>query len=431
MLPADHPDVGNCARKGPNEEEGFTILEVVVSLALILFIMSALSPLFYTSIRTALYTNARSQATAIATKELESLRVAPYDEVGFFEGQAGYDPNCDPTDPSLETVSLGPGNPASAMYKPSEVVTIPGASTTFTYKKCIAWVDGLSPTGTVLAQAYKKTHITVTWESQGRTNEISQASVVYPGGLGGYSGPKNTGGGSITPTPVAAPATPINVTVTPPADPAGRTQLDVAWQGGGGTVDHYVVEWSTTSGFAAVVGTSGNITAATHSAGGLSAGTTYWFRVKAFGDATATYGSSYTAPVSGTTLTEPPPTSCVVGNLTLVTDSGSTTKTYLKSNGQLNEEVTFSTTFTGPCSTGFHVRGFSPGTPPTELGTTWSFPGSGSSRSVKTNWKNTKFLNQGVTYTFTIYNGSTSTGQSHTLIVCKDTATKSTDPNAC
>jgi hypothetical protein len=49
---------------------------------------------------------------------------------------------------------------------------------------------------------------------------------------------------------------------------------------------------------------------------------------------------------------------------------------------------------------------------------------------VTTAWKNTKTLSQGV-YTFTIYNGSVSTGQSHTLLVCKYKKNQSSDESKC
>jgi prepilin-type N-terminal cleavage/methylation domain-containing protein len=422
---ADHADqfhVASCARNGAKEDDGFTILEVVVALALILFIMSALSPLFYTSIKTALLSNARSQATAIATKELETMRVSPYAEVGFYKNQAGWSANCDPTDNSLETVTLGDIAPADAVYTPTGTITVPGSSTVFNYTKCIAWVDAKSATGTTLTQAYKKTYVTVTWSNQGKTSTIKQQSIVYPG-------PKNTGGGVIVPTTPTAPSTPINVAATVPGDPTGRTQIDVTWQNGGGTVDHYVLEWSTNSAFTAIVGTSGSITSAAHSAGGLSSDTTYYFRVKAFGDSGTTYGSSYTTPVSAKTLVTPPSAICTVGNLGLVMGSGSTTKTYLsETTDLLLEEATFSSTFSTACAAGFTVRAFDSGS--TQVSTTWSFPASGSARDVTTAWKNTKTLSQGV-YTFTIYNGSVSTGQSHTLLVCKYKKNQSSDESKC
>jgi prepilin-type N-terminal cleavage/methylation domain-containing protein len=424
---------GRAGAPRPTGDDGFTILEVVIALALILFIMSALSPLFYTSIKTALLSNARSQATAIATKELESMRVSPYDEVGFYEDQPGYSANCDPTDPSLETVSLGPTAPADPIYLPTGTVTVQGSSTEFEYTKCIAWVDGVDSAGAPLAQAYKKTYVTVTWENQGRTSTISQASIVYPGGLGGYSGPKNVGGGTGGGGTVTAPATPTNVVVTPPAAPASNSQLDVTWQNGGGTVDHYVVDWSTDFAFTTVAGTSGNLTGQSYSAGGLSAGTTYWFRVQAFGDSSTTYASGKTVPVSGTTTNTAPPATCTVGNLGLTMASGSTTKTYLNQapdKDRLMEEATFSANFSSVCGSGYHVRAFDAGG--NQVTTTWSFPATGSVRTTTTAWSGTKLLDKGI-YTFTIYNGSVSTSQSHTLLVCdyKAPAARSTDANTC
>jgi prepilin-type N-terminal cleavage/methylation domain-containing protein len=66
------------ARRG---EQGFTLIEVIVAMVITLIVMTSLSYVVISSLKTIQQAKQRQSATALATQQLERLRAMPYDDV--------------------------------------------------------------------------------------------------------------------------------------------------------------------------------------------------------------------------------------------------------------------------------------------------------------------------------------------------------------
>lgn len=401
-----------------SQDEGFTIIELVVSLTLVGFVLTTLAGLFYTGMRVAVDNNARTQATGVAVRALESMRVSSYDELGFYENQDNYDPNCDPTEPTADTVTLGEDPPADVKYAPVETIFVPERSLPFTVERCVVWAD---PSDPALAEGFKKTFVTVTWTIQGRTHSVTEHSIVYPGGLGDYAGPQQHpgtgggGGGGVTP-----PA-PASVSVSVPADPIGQTQLDVTWSDAN-TPHHYKAQASTLADFSAVASESPTIDGLTKSIPitGLAPGTSYYVRVIAYGDAEELSPSlPANAPGQYQTLSGAAG-SCSVGPLTVTTTGPSNSKVYRTSSGALGVDLGFAASFTGTCPLTYNVVAVGPSPATTERPSAaeapWTLTGSGTRTATAD--QDAVIWAPGV-YEFQVRQGGTATGSIGSLLVCE------------
>jgi hypothetical protein len=88
------------------------------------------------------------------------------------------------------------------------------------------------------------------------------------------------------------------------ATPASTSQIDLGWTDTSSNETGFVVQRSTSSSFTSPTEVTLPQNATTHSATGLAAGTTYWFRVKAI---TATDSSAWSNVVSAATQSAPTP----------------------------------------------------------------------------------------------------------------------------
>ena len=83
-----------CGRAGPGRvrrakraEGGFTIVELVVSMALLSIVAAPLASVFWSAIRTAGVAAHRTDGSSIASREIEGMRSVPYSLVGFYDDQ--------------------------------------------------------------------------------------------------------------------------------------------------------------------------------------------------------------------------------------------------------------------------------------------------------------------------------------------------------
>jgi hypothetical protein len=222
----------------------------------------------------------------------------------------------------------------------------------------------------------------VTWTDAAGPHSVRQDSLLYPGGQGEYAGPKGVSSATTTSTTTAlAPVSPVLAAGVVPADPDGRTEIDLTWSqpGGGAPITGYTVEYSTDSSFPsdatnAISGLSAS--AASYPVTALSSSTTYYFRVTAIAGGQTAVSNS----VSATTLAQPVPT-CVIGAITVTgASSKSTTGTILKKKGkkfEMSENLTLGFQTTGPCTDSYQVKAIAPdGT--TDQGSPYALIGNGS-----------------------------------------------------
>lgn len=415
------------------EEDGFTIIEMMVALTVMAVAMVAISGVFFTGLKAASASASRTAATALATRETEAIRAVPYNGIGFYDDQAGRVAAFE----GSATISLGSVTPLTATLRLVPTGTVAVGPVNYSVTRHVLW-EGASGPSTTYPEAYRKTVVLITWtDSAGRPHEVRQDSIVYPGGLGAYSGP-----GSVTTTTTTAatvaPTPPTITSVTAPAAPAGETRLDVVWTAptGGGAVTSYIVQWSTNSSFSSGTASSPPQppSAISYATSLLAPGTTYHFRVIAYASPSL---SSTSAPASGATRTPPSPPPCTVNNLTLTgvgasANQGLSTKTYLQNgNSRLREALNLVVTYSGSCSTGFTVRGVNSGNV-TDPGSPYSMAGDGSGTDTGTIAMSTADWSVGV-HRFTVLRGGTpvSPAVEKTFLFCSHTNSPSSIANQC
>ncbi len=357
----------------PNRSEtGFTIIELLVAVSLIVVVMVPITSVFWTGLKTSAASSHRTDAFAIATRESEALHALPYKLAGFYSDQAA------PAWKTNTTVVLGTCSttcttPFAPLILPAGTTTpTPGhTGVTYTIARYIYWTDSQGVnnalTSTTFPQAYKGTTVTVTWTDPAGTHAVQQDSIIYPGGQGVYAGP---GGGASTTTtsaPVAAPGTPILVVALtqPSALPplylnTSEIDLTITAPQLGGPVAYYTVQWSTDPLFPAPASSPQLPASSTsYAAQNLAPNTTWYFRAFAGNSAgqsayslpaigvTATLPVLTTTTVPGTTTTTAVPT-CLLGGFSVTTSLSG--KTYLDKQGNMTENVGLSLSVNGLCS---------------------------------------------------------------------------------
>ncbi|MEA3077511.1 MAG: hypothetical protein QOF60_2419 [Actinomycetota bacterium] len=412
------------------------MVEVMVSLTLLALVMVALAPVFYASLQTASGTSTRTEAAALATRDVEAMRSVPYANVGFYGDQNGYVSSY----AGSETVQLGLTTPATVTPAFVPLTTETFAQRTFTVRRHIVWVDAKESGAVTRTQAYKRTDVFVSWTNETGTHEITDSSVVYPGGRGAYSGPKNNGTITTTPAVAVPPGAPVLNSATVPAAPASYSEVDLGWSAAstGGPIDHYLVQWANDSAFGGGLQSSAPIPAGnlSYPVTTLGSNQTYFFRVYAYGP------DGSPSPASNTlqaTTANPPAGSCTLNSLNLTTSStSSTTKTYLTAatgaqsgRNLMTENLGFTLGATGSCGGGYRVYAkdsnnlADPGSP-------WNLSGSGTSYSGTALTSGASGWSVG-SHTFTVYSGVTATTTTHTLLVCAyvKASNRSPQPNLC
>lgn len=408
--------------RGRSTDEGFTIIEVVASLGIIAVAFAALTTVFWAGLRTAGVSSVRSRGVAVATRETEAIRAIPYAEVGFYADQTDYEATFE----SAPTVTLAPLTPATVTPRLQPTGTVTVGPVTFDVRRHITLVEARDST-TTFSLAYKKTTVLVTWTDDGGGHTIRQDSIVYPGALGPLT--------STTTTAAPSPAVPPTAPVLSPPTPVSESQIDLVWAagGGGGAVDHFVVERATNSTFTAGFVSSPNqpASATSYQVTGLAPSTTYWFRIRAY-ESTGLNAASN--ELSATTHASSS-TTCSVASISVTGQTSlSTTKTYLKNNGKMDENLSLSIAASAGCNgTTLRIRSYlsspssadpdSPWTPTPLTGTNRSF----TTASVDDSWA------VGV-HTFEVIGAAgspLSPSVLKTFLVCADTNVKSTNPNQC
>jgi prepilin-type N-terminal cleavage/methylation domain-containing protein len=445
-------------------QEGFTLLEMIVAVLILAVAFTALAGVLTSGIRTADASTHRAEGFTIATRVIEGMHAVPYSLLGFYADQspAAWGTNT--------TVILGSCSTAcgiTPLLKPAGTDTEAGI--TYTVQRYIYWEGATAvsppaasaPATTTDSQAYKGVTVTVTWTDRVGSHTVEQDSIIYPGGLGTYTGP----GGQATTTTSTTAATLPGAPGTPtlwPTQPAASSASDgqeidvsVPPTGSGGTPQAYYLQYSTDPTFTTGVGqVDYPVTPNTQiQVQGLAASTTYYFRAYATNAAgTGPYSSSLSATTpapattttttsattstttGGTTTTSTTSTTlpCSVGSFTISTNTSG--KTYLhKKTGALTENIGLSVNVTGSCSASVTVGSVGtngatdPGSP---------YPLSGPSSGGQ--WAGTIFSSTWPaptvgTHTMTVYVNGSAIALSHGLLVCAyiPPGQRSSSPTSC
>jgi prepilin-type N-terminal cleavage/methylation domain-containing protein len=294
-------------------ERGFTLVELVVSLTVLAIGIVGVIGVMNSSFSVSVRTSQRSRAVALATRELEALRAVPYKDLTVS------------TSTTTRTESVG--------------------GTTYTISKAVTWGSQGAD-----AQAVKNAVTAVSWaDAGGKVYDVSQSTVVYPGGLGPSSVTTTTaacsnGGTPSGPTAIGASLpglltdSAVDLTWTPPLSSATAI---ATWR----------IEMSTDSFVTSqVITTTHPVSSVLYRVQGLSAATSYKFRVA--GVSACGKVSAY-SPLATITTAASSPLVCSLGTPN-VTPAG-VKLTNGNSNSALESTPTVWLNTTGPCS-GLYVK---------------------------------------------------------------------------
>jgi hypothetical protein len=248
--------------------------------------------------------------------------------------------------------------------EPENAAPITQGGIAFSVRRYVVWVNS-KDASTTYSESYKRLTVVTTWTDQSGPHSVRQDSVLYPGGLGKYEGPRGASTTMVPTTVTGSPIAPVLNAPAVPADPAGRTEIDLTWSQptGGAPVVSYTVQYATDPTFPVnATNAVANIasSASSYPVTALASNTTYYFRVTANGSAQVATSASQSA----TTLAQPTPT-CTLGALIVTgTTSHSTTGTILKKHGnksEMSENLNLGFSTTGTCTHTYNVKAVSPG----------------------------------------------------------------------
>jgi prepilin-type N-terminal cleavage/methylation domain-containing protein len=287
-------------------EAGFTLIELVVALAVLAVAVAATTSVFYAGFRTGKIDVDRVNAVALASRQSQLIRLVAYPQLGLPVGTTTTsDPACD-------------SNPAIVTVSPATVVPVDPPATiaavAYSVSRCVQWAADSKPFG---AQSYKRTTIVVTWSDQGGSHAVRQDSIAYPGGLGPAAATTTT---TAPACGAPLPATDLTATQSSP------TAALLAWttQTGSPTpISSWIVQYST-DGFVTTNTLSDSVLSAGPGqsnkfiVGGLSPSvTTYRFQVIAVGPAACSSPQSAAYQSGFASAAGAPALSCVAQLVTL------------------------------------------------------------------------------------------------------------------
>jgi prepilin-type N-terminal cleavage/methylation domain-containing protein len=333
-----------------DDDAGFTIIELIVTLTIISIGVFATMQVFLGSLATTAFSDSRTRATALAAREVEDMRAAPYAQVGFSASAPGFVSSITEGGQTYDTVVVA--SPTTTPQGTPETV----AGVTFSIRRDIVW----APLGSA-TNAFKRVIATVTWTDRAGNHTVRQDAGVYPGGLGVYGGPGAT---TTTTAAPSVPSNPTNFTATLNAT-SPTTAVDLAWTTGAVAPVYWELHYSANGGTSWVSVTASQPAGTTNYAlSGLSSSTTYLFRVRGINGLLASQW------VQATATTQTAPTTCTI--LSAAVTPSSVQK---KSNNALQDDLNVNVNTSGVC-TGLKVE--MPSSTPftglmTQVGTTFTY----------------------------------------------------------
>ena len=291
-------------------DAGFGVIEVIIALLLLAISAAVTTTTIITADTTSRTMNQRAVASDLANAALAQVRSIPYDAVGWYSDQS-QSAACGTTGTLVTLPGTSPSS--GAALQPTSTTGADGA--TYTTSICLWWVA--ASTGQV--GAYKQVHIITSWTFDGVSEQQRLTSDLYPGMAPPYSTADNnlgTPASGDAPSGVA-PEAPSAVTATTSSATSTDTDtIHVTWTAPPSSptpASYYIVQYGTDPAFG-TYGESPAVPGTIWTAGSLSSGTTYYFRVVAYAaDGTPSPPSS---TASATTATGTASSTCEVSSIT-------------------------------------------------------------------------------------------------------------------
>ena len=295
---------------GRRAEEGFTLVELVVSLTVLAVGILGLVGVSNSSFKVAGTAGTRSKAVALTTQKLEELRAIPYRNL--------------PTGATMTTETVQQGG------------------TVYTVERAVTDEANGS-----VAQAYKSAVVSVSWTDASGVHETHQSSYIYPGGIGPANAASTL---SVSTGPSCTPAAPTLVTALLPLDVLQQSSVvDLTWAHVSTCLaSTFIIQYSTDD-FATSTEVTRGATVTSYRVTGLPASSSVKFRIAA--RSAGGQQSGWSTNASATTTAAAPPT-CKLGSVS-ITPAAAEKKSASGGSGlEVNPVVRLTTQ--GPC-TGFRA----------------------------------------------------------------------------
>lgn len=160
------------------DEEGFTLVEMIIAMTLMAMSLLALAQMLFSSMGALTAAGQRSSSLELVNKEMERIRALPYDEVCVESADIG----------SAYTGSppMYDGRPAvvgtTCGFEPEEgPFPASGGMSAYSIRRWVTWTDTAGGGG----MDFKRLKVEIEWKEHSRTGRTLQlSSVLYPGGRG-------------------------------------------------------------------------------------------------------------------------------------------------------------------------------------------------------------------------------------------------------
>ena len=150
------------------DQSGFTMVELVVSVAILAVAGVITAGSMASSTRVKVAADNRTQAVALATREVEGLRALPWSQVGFLASASGFRGSFE----GFTTVTVAGTAGSAPTGRDTE------ASATFSILRDVVWVP-VTANGAVVDQGYKRMTVQVSWTDASRTHLVRLDTAVF------------------------------------------------------------------------------------------------------------------------------------------------------------------------------------------------------------------------------------------------------------
>ncbi|MDQ3709180.1 MAG: prepilin-type N-terminal cleavage/methylation domain-containing protein [Actinomycetota bacterium] len=182
-------------------DDGLSLVEILVALFLLALVLMGLASTMIASLASITRDEQRVRATQLANELLEDLRIVPWDDLGFYAGDAGYQSTFDGAD----TVTLTGGRPSGSQAPLPGPQTVTRDGVQYTTTLNAVWYDeagdGLAPTDADPRDA-KRTHATVAWTDRGGAVRSFDSEAIRVPTVAEVPAPS----GAPSPSPTASPS---------------------------------------------------------------------------------------------------------------------------------------------------------------------------------------------------------------------------------
>ncbi len=214
-------------RPTPDDQAGFTVIEMVVAMSLLSGILLAMASVLYGGMGALVASRQRSAFVEIANAEMEKLRATPYSSVGVNSGDTATYEGTPPTFEGRDAVVLASGAPAAVSTVTSSPVK--GIVLPYTVRRWITWTDASGGTSHKL----KRLVVEVEWSENNRAlRRLRLSSLLYHEAASSNQPPVAV---MAPPSPASGPLATSFAFSGSGTDPDNDAIVSYAWNFGDGT----------------------------------------------------------------------------------------------------------------------------------------------------------------------------------------------------